>query len=219
MGLAVGGVLLSAAWHFLSNDDATAVVVNGAERAGSSLGAADRPAPVIVEDTGVAISSKNIMAASVARGAETVGPAAAPPPQVKRNEAAVQESVIPALPTAEPEPLPDTLYIERIDADLGDDGVYVISLWHNGPELDARALTLVNPSRFVVDLEGTWPYRKGNPQGKRVYGVGVVKRMRLGRVNKSLRVVVDILREQPFAYQLDSQNRQVVIKLWATSAG
>jgi len=113
---------------------------------------------------------------------------------------------------------PESLYIKRIDADLGADGVYAINLRHNGPALPVKALTLNNPSRLVVDLEGTWPYKKGNPPGQRNYGVGVVKKVRLGRVKKQLRVVVDILREQPFEHELVSRDRELVIRLWPTTA-
>ncbi len=107
------------------------------------------------------------------------------------------------------------LYIERIDSGLGVDNVYTITLQHTGAAVEANALTLTQPSRLVVDLAGNWPVKKGNPEGQRTYGVGVVERMRVGRRKGNLRVVVDIRDNRPYEYAIESAGNQVQIRLWA----
>lgn len=112
------------------------------------------------------------------------------------------------------------LYVDRLDGDLenGDlenGDVYVLRLQHDGELVTTQDFIVKNPTRVVVVLGGKWPVKPGNLEGERRYGVGVVKRVRVGRnEDQQLRVVVDLKRVRKFDYRVTTSPGIVEVRLW-----
>ncbi len=217
-GILSGALMLWAAVHLLSRPDSAEISIAFNGTAGVGI---NRDQPAVMGEARTKVNPISTLELAGRNSVQSPSPEERTPITVDKAPDVDVAAAVPEAVQAEPEPTrsltPSTtdLYIERIDAGLGGDNVYTITLEHTGFGVEAKALTLTKPSRLVVDLAGNWPVKKGNPVGQRTYDVGVVQRMRVGRRKGNLRVVVDIQDDRPYEYAIESAGNQVKIRLWA----